>query len=428
MNFRAILDKQKMTIFQWTVVVMTTLMNFLDGFDVLSMAFTASNIQADLNLSKVELGSLFSAALMGMTCGSIFLAFLADKYGRRPVLLSFLSLSSITMILTTFASHFYMLLVLRFITGLGVGTVLVVATSITGEFANKKYKALAISIYTAGFSLGATFAGIISGYLQTHFTWHSVFFVGGLIAFISVVIFFFVLPESVDYLISSEKHNKKLDTLAQKLQLPKSSLFQAHQAVLKESKFAIIDVFSKEYRISTIAIWACFFVAMFCFYFVTPWTPVVLKDAGMKGSQSIIVGYMITFGGVLGCLVYGLVATKIPARLLMIIIMISAVVCVLGFVYSVALSSLIFFGVFIGFWLNAIISGVYSIVPTLYRSNIRNSAIGYTVGVGRFGAICAPIVAGFLLQFGFDKQSLYLVLVLVLGVGILAASQLKERL
>ncbi len=394
MDFRAILDSQKMTSFQWAVVAMTTLMNFIDGFDVLSMAFTASNIQADMALSKIELGYLFSSALIGMTCGSMFLASLADKYGRRPILLLFL-----------------------------------VATSITGEFANKKYKALAISIYTAGFTLGATFAGMISGYLQTHFSWHSVFFAGGTIALISVIILFFFLPESIDFLVAKKPQSKQLDIVAQKLSLPQSSLVskqECDEEITHTHRFAIVEVLNKKYRVSTLSIWCTFFIAMFCFYVVTPWTPVILKDAGMTGPQSIIVGYMITFGGVLGCLVYGLIATAIQPRILLLGIIASAMICIVGFVYSTSLMALIIFGVLIGFFLNAIISGSYSIMPTIYRTDIRNAGVGYTVGVGRIGAISAPITAGFLLQFGLDKHSLYLILIPALIIGIIGVLKIRN--
>lgn len=429
MDFRAILDSQKMTSFQWAVVAMTTLMNFIDGFDVLSMAFTASNIQADMALSKIELGYLFSSALIGMTCGSMFLASLADKYGRRPILLLFLASSALAMIASAFALSFPLLLALRFITGLGVGAVLVVATSITGEFANKKYKALAISIYTAGFTLGATFAGMISGYLQTHFSWHSVFFAGGTIALISVIILFFFLPESIDFLVAKKPQSKQLDIVAQKLSLPQSSLVskqECDEEITHTHRFAIVEVLNKKYRVSTLSIWCTFFIAMFCFYVVTPWTPVILKDAGMTGPQSIIVGYMITFGGVLGCLVYGLIATAIQPRILLLGIIASAMICIVGFVYSTSLMALIIFGVLIGFFLNAIISGSYSIMPTIYRTDIRNAGVGYTVGVGRIGAISAPITAGFLLQFGLDKHSLYLILIPALIIGIIGVLKIRN--
>ncbi len=417
MNFRDLIDKNKMTKFQWSVVFLATLMNFLDGYDVLALAFTASNIKAKLNLSSVQLGYLFSFALIGMAIGSIFLAPFADKFGRRKVLMTLLTLSGFCMLFCAFTNKYYLLLMLRFLTGLGVGGVLVIATSLVSEFSNRRFRAFAIGIYTSGFSLGASFSGLTSNVLQQYFSWHSVFFLGGILAQCGIILFYFFLPESVDFLVEKRKNSKILSSIALKLNLPNSSLFPTKKDVrysTDDARLAITKILDKNHIKTTLILWLSFFIAMFSFYIITPWTPILLKEAGLSGTLSVSIGYLITLGGVFGALTYGLISSKFDMRLVMIASLLSTSLSIVAFVFTHYLPLLMFFGVSIGFWINGVISGLYTFAPHFYHSDIRNSGVGFTVGIGRIGGILAPIIAGYGLEFGFDRQDLYLFLVILL--------------
>ncbi|VTR52732.1 putative transport protein [Actinobacillus pleuropneumoniae] len=124
-NLRFAIDHGRMGVYQWAIVIMAAVMNFLDGFDVLAIAFTATNISKEFGLSKTEFGVLISAGLAGMTIGSLFLAPLADKFGRRPLLLLSVALSAIGLLLSGLATTPFVLGFSRVITGLGVGGILV---------------------------------------------------------------------------------------------------------------------------------------------------------------------------------------------------------------------------------------------------------------------------------------------------------------
>lgn len=169
MNIRQIIDQQPMSSYQWAVVVMATIMNLLDGFDVLALAFTATGIRNEFGLSGAELGSLLSAGLFGMTAGSLFLAPLADKIGRRPLLLISVSLSAAGMLGSFFAADSYSLGIWRVVTGLGVGGILVGTNVLTSEYSSKKWRSLAISIYAAGFGIGAILGGLFAVALQAEY-------------------------------------------------------------------------------------------------------------------------------------------------------------------------------------------------------------------------------------------------------------------
>ncbi|VEG82485.1 transporter [[Haemophilus] ducreyi] len=139
-NLRHTIDISPMSKYQWAIVLMATIMNFLDGFDVLAIAFTASAISQDFALTKTEFGVLVSVGLMGMTMGSLVLAPLADKIGYRLMLLIAVTFSAIGMAISAISQSYEMLGFSRVITGLGVGEILVGTNVMTSEYSSAKWR------------------------------------------------------------------------------------------------------------------------------------------------------------------------------------------------------------------------------------------------------------------------------------------------
>tara|TARA_Y100001951_G_scaffold104482_1_gene116219 strand:+ start:1638 stop:2117 length:480 start_codon:yes stop_codon:yes gene_type:complete len=138
------MNEKPMTGFQWRVIALCFLINMLDGFDVLVMAFTAVSVSAHWSLSGTQLGYLLSAGFVGMAAGSLFIAPWADRFGRRPLILACVSVAGTGMVLSSFAATPEILGMLRFLTGLGVGGLLASSYVIAGEYASKRWRGLAI--------------------------------------------------------------------------------------------------------------------------------------------------------------------------------------------------------------------------------------------------------------------------------------------
>ena len=156
------LDEKKMSVFQWWVITLCFVINMLDGFDVLVMAFTASSVAADWGLNGLRLGYLLSAGLVGMAIGSLFIAPWADRFGRRPLILVCVGVAGSGMIASSQATGPEMLAAFRFVTGLGIGGILASSYVIAGEYANKRWRGLAISLQSTAYALGATIGGLIA--------------------------------------------------------------------------------------------------------------------------------------------------------------------------------------------------------------------------------------------------------------------------
>ncbi|WGE42290.1 MFS transporter [Actinobacillus equuli] len=429
-NLRHAIDNSPMGVYQWAIVIMAAVMNFLDGFDVLAIAFTATNISKEFGLSKTEFGVLVSAGLAGMTIGSLFLAPLADKFGRRPLLLLSVALSAIGLLISGLATTPFILGFSRVITGLGVGGILVGTNVITSEYSSKKWRSFAISVYAAGFGIGAMIGGMMAKELQVAYSWHAVYFAGAAMTAVVWVVLFIWLPESIDFLTTKQPSNAKarLNQIAAKIGFGFNGEWDLPAKVeAVKTKLPISQLFSDKYRRSTLLLWLSFFAIMFSFYFISSWTPALLKEAGMTVEDSINVGMAISIGGAGGSLIYGLIASRWQARMvLMLFTVLSAIAIVVFILSSSALGVAMAMGVVVGALVNGCISGLYTINPATYDADIRNTGVGWAIGAGRAGSILAPTVAGMLLDGGLAKQDLYIAVAGVMLLSTLALAFKRE--
>lgn len=199
---REALDNGPMTRFQWTAIGVCVLLNTLDGFDVLVMAFTGKTVSSEWNLNSGTLGLLLSCGLIGMAVGALLVAPWADRIGRKPVILGGLALAAAGMLLSAASQNWQQLGLLRIITGIGIGAVLASSNVIAGEFASRRWRGLAVSLNSTGYAVGATVGGLASVTLIDHFGWHSVFLAGGIATVVVIPVVMFLLPESLDFLIT----------------------------------------------------------------------------------------------------------------------------------------------------------------------------------------------------------------------------------
>lgn len=408
MDLRHSIATSRMSGYQWLVVSLAFLLNMLDGFDVLSLAFTAKSIAAELSLNGKQIGFLLSAGLFGMAIGSIGLSPLADKFGRRPLLLAATAISALGMLLTYFSHSVNAIAVSRVITGIGVGGILTCTNVLSSEYANNKWRNVAIAYYAAGFGIGAMLGGMSAIMLQDHYGWRAVFLTGAVLSFLALVLLFFILPESVDFLMSKRPPQAlaKLHKIAQKMGL--SGDWQLPEANLGKQKVSVLRLFEPDYLRNTLLIWLAFIAISAAFYFISSWTPALLESAGMPKTQSQSMGMAISIGGTIGSFLFGFVASRFSARQMLMSFAIASAIAVSAFVFSKILVLSLILAVLIGGLINGCITGLYTINPSLYAPEFRSTGVGTAIGIGRIGSIVSPMLAGELLDRGWEKGNLYL--------------------
>lgn len=426
MNLRARIDAAAMTPYQWMVVALCVLLNCLDGFDVMAMAFTASSLSEDFSLSGSELGVLLSAGLVGMAVGSLALAPIADVIGRRPLILISVGLATVGMLLSAAAPTAVLLGLARVVTGLGVGGILASTNVIASEYASSRWRGLAIGLYTAGYGIGATLGGVAARAMLTDLGWRSVFVAGGVATGAALVLLLVLLPESVDFLVQRrprqavERINRILGRLGHTA-VTAETLAATPRATTRHRSGNPGVLLSPDLRRSTLLIWVAFLATMFGFYFVNSWTPQLLVTSGLSEADAVTAGMMLALGGTAGSVLYGLVASRLDSRLVLIGFTVLSAVTMVVFITSTALLTVaLVIGVVVGALINGCIAGLYTITPAVYGAEIRSTGMGWAIGIGRIGAILSPMLAGRLLDSSWTPVNLYVGAAVVVAISAVA--------
>lgn len=426
MNLRARIDAAAMTPYQWMVVALCVLLNCLDGFDVMAMAFTASSLTEEFALSGSQLGVLLSAGLVGMAVGSLALAPVADVIGRRPLILISVGLATLGMLLSAVAPSAVLLGLARVVTGLGVGGILASTNVIASEYASARWRGLAIGLYTAGYGIGATLGGVAARGMLADLGWRSVFVAGGVATGIALILLVVLLPESVDFLVQRrprqavERINRILGRLGQPA-ITSDALEAAPRPTARHRSGNPGVLLSADLRRSTLLIWVAFLATMFGFYFVNSWTPQLLVTSGMSEADAVTAGMMLALGGTAGSVLYGVVASRLDSRLVLIGFTVLSALTMVVFITSTALLTVaLIIGVVVGALINGCIAGLYTITPAVYGTEIRSTGMGWAIGIGRIGAILSPMLAGRLLDASWTPVNLYVGAAVVVAISAVA--------
>jgi benzoate transport len=408
-----------MTTAQVTVVILTVLMNAMDGFDVLSIAFASPGIAKEWGIAQTALGVVLSMELIGMAFGSVLLGGVADRIGRRPTTLACLAVMAVGMLGATTAGSPVQLSIWRVFTGLGIGGVLSAINAVVAEFSSKRRRAFAISMMVIGYPLGGTFGGMLASRLLATYDWRSVFYLGATATGILLPAVFFLMPESVHWLTRKQPANALQRINAALAKLGHTGVSSLPPAEDDGRKRSVADIFSPALAVTTMLVTAAYFFHIVTFYFILKWTPKIVADMGFAPSSAGGVLTWANFGGALGGAVFGVLTARFGLKALSIVILALTSVAVAIFGRTPAdLVTLSYLAAIAGFFGNAGISGLYSIAAYAFPTHVRATGTGFVIGVGRGGAVLAPIFAGYLLETGARLPTVGL----VMGLGSLLAA------
>ena len=422
------INSRRMSLFQIQTVFMCTLINMLDGFDVLVMSFAAASVSSEWALTPYQLGILLSAGLFGMAIGSISLGALADKLGRRKLVNICLVIVTAGMFASAYSQSQEQLLAFRLITGIGIGGMLATLTTLVSEYSNESSRGLCIGFLQSGYPLGALLGGIVSVYLINSFGWRSLFVFGGSLSLIMLPFVFWKLPESLDFLLfrRNQEDKLKIQQILTKLKIGTSEFLSTTKK--DEKKVAWISLFSADFRANTLYLWTCYFLLMFSFYFVVSWTPKLLVDAGLTTGQGISAGVYLQAGGLVGAISLGLLGFKFRVPSLTSVFFACGIAAMFFYgLVELSLVSLMLVSGVMGFFLIGAMIGLYTIAPSVYPANIRVSGVGLAIGIGRLGAIIAPLAGGLIVNSGYSTDQIFVIFSIPLILAALAVYKIRLR-
>ncbi len=417
-----IIDREKLSPFQWMVFAFGFLVFFCDGLDTGIIGFIAPKLIEDWGISKPALAPVMSAALVGMCLGALFSGPLADKFGRKGLIVTTCILFSVFTILCGFASTTHELMLYRFITGLGLGAAMPNISTLVSEYMPVKRKAFLTGLAGCGFMLGISFGGVLSAYLLDHFGWEIVIMIGGIIPLVLAVILFMKLPESVQYLVKINQHERARVILSQ---IEGQLLNPTAKLSLGESQTEIIEspvkVLWAGYRWNSISLWACCFTSLLVFYLLTSWMPTILKTAGLSTQQFSLITAIFPFGGVIGAIIMGWYMDKInPTK----VVKYAYLIAVLFFIIAgLVHSNVLLLGITI-FLIGALLVGAQSSLLPLaamtYPTSCRAVGVSWMHGIGRTGAILGAFYGSLIFSYELGLAQIFFVLAIPAAISFFA--------
>jgi benzoate transport len=396
---------------QIIAVGVTFLLNALDGFDVLSISFASPGIASEWGIDRAALGIVLSMELIGMAAGSVFLGGLADRIGRRKSMLGCLVVMALGMIMATTVKGLVDLSIWRVITGLGIGGMLAAINATAAEFSNHRRKHLCVSLMAIGYPLGVVFGGTIAAQLLKTQDWRSVFYLGATMTTICIPLVYFLVPESVHWLTQKQPHgaleriNRTLKRMGHAAVAALPSI--AHHAGKRKGN----DIFSSRLIMTTIIVTAAYFLHVTSFYFIIKWVPKIIVDMGFVASSAAGVLVWTNVGGAIGGAILGILTLRYNVKTVTMAVLVMSSIMIVIFGRTPAdLDKLSLICAAAGFFTNAGIVGLYAIFAHAYPTHVRASGTGFAVGIGRGGAVIAPIVAGFLFEGGIELPTVALIM------------------
>jgi len=357
--------------------------NVVDGFDVLAVAFTGSAIMAEWHLSPALLGTIFSAGLAGMMLGSLFIAPLADRYGRRPVSLACMATMSLGMFAAAGAHTPVHLITARLLTGLGIGGVLAALNTVVAEIAPPARRNTILAVFSAGYPLGSVLGGLLAIGLVSSMGWRVVFVGGGALTALALLINAFTLPESA--------------APAARIRLFGGAFFRT--------------LFGGANRSITLAYCAAFMLHMLAFFFILNWTPKLVEAMGFTAEQGNGVTVVINLGSLLGPLFFGWLADRLGlfrmARYYFLLFAASIVLLglappVLPVLYAAALLA--------GLAMAGAMTSLYASAPVIFPAPVRAAGTGLGIGIGRLGGTLGPMLGGAAIGAGMGRVPLHVIM------------------
>jgi AAHS family 4-hydroxybenzoate transporter-like MFS transporter len=431
----AVVDRAKFGSLQFGVTALCFVIAMLDGFDTQSIAFVAPRIAEDWGLTPAAFGPIFSVGLLGLTIGAFVLSPAADRFGRKAIILISTAIFGVFALLTATATNLEHLLIYRLLTGIGLGAAMPNIIALTSEYAPQRLRATLVTVMFCGFPLGSTIGGLGSTWLIANWDWHSVFVVGGVLPLLLLPVLYFMLPESVRFLVARDAPESRIAPIVKRIDPDASTqafiqgLKDEHSSAAKG--FSVFQLFREGRAPVTGLLWVAFFMNLLVMYFLVNWLPTLLKGAGLPLSLAILSTSTLNLGGVVGAIALGrLIDKRSPYIVLGAAYAASAVfIAVIAF-GGVNLTVLLIGAALSGFGVVGAQIGCNALAASVYPTAIRATGVGWALGVGRIGAIVGPLVGGMLLAAAWSPQNIILMAVipaLIASVAVLVLGGVRKK-
>jgi AAHS family 4-hydroxybenzoate transporter-like MFS transporter len=419
------IDQSPLAQRHWTIFGVCILVAMLDGWDTQSIGIVAPRLAGELVLNDTQLGALFSSAQLGATIGALLFGWLADRFGRRPLMAGAASVVAMFTTLTALVHGYADLLGVRFAAGVGLGGAIPCALALASEYAPARIRATVVTVVFAGYPVGAAIGGLVNAWLVASADWRTVFYAGGILPALTVLAILLLVPESLQFL-QAHGFTARLAATLERMGLRADPGEPASvQVATPRPGASVFRLFTAGMTMSTPLLLAVYLFSYAQTKVISAWFPTLLHSAGQSLSMGAIALAVINVGSAIAAALSGGLIDRFGAAPTLVPALGASAASLLLFGFFPA-GTLAVYGlsVVVGVGCGIGTSGAHALAVRAFPSAVRSSGLGLGLAVGRSGQVVSPLMLGLLLSAGASRASIYLAIAALPAAAALAASLL----
>ncbi len=430
-----LIERQPLSRFTIGLIVVSWLVTFFDGYDMLVISFTSKYLTHDFHLTKLMLGNVFTAATFGALIGSMLFGYIGDRIGRRRAILISTAAFSLMTCAVALAQDYPQLVGLRFLNGVALGGAIPLVWALNVEFVPRRFRARVVTLIMLGFGFGSTCAGPLARLLIPHYGWQGVFWFGGGASLASTLLLLAYLPESLRFMtIRGAPPARIIATLKRMspaLVLPAAPRFVVADEAARKERFRPAHLFRDELRWITPLIWLAFVASSLSTYFLTSWGPLILEDMGFGADRAAWLSAGNSLCGAIGGLaIMGFTDNK-GSISVAVMPAIAAPLLLIAGLAPMGLGVFLVLSLILSLFLGGGHYAIQSIIGTFYPSTLRANGSGWAGSVAKIGSILGPLIGGLVLSTNLPLRNTYALLAVcpaVFGVCVLSIGLIDRKM
>ncbi len=391
-DVQALLEARPVGGRQMTVVVLCGLVALLDGLDLQSIGLAAPSIMGQLHIPPPAFGAVFSAALAGLAIGAFSLGPIADRVGRKRVLIAATLCFGVFTLATATAADLQTLLIYRFLAGLGLGGAMPSFISLACEYLPRRLRPGVVSLLWAGFPLGGVVGGLLGSRIIPAYGWPSIFIVGGVIPLVLGVVLSVVLPESIAFLLASGAPAQRIAATLKGVVGTLPPGVQFVRPATRAEGVPIGQLFQSGRAIGTALLWVAFFSGFMVLVINSSWVPLLLRGVGIEIGRSAVALAIFNFGSVIGSGAAGALVARFGVMAVLPVSFLGSAVSFAAIGYAAPdITAVTVAEAALGLFLGTASSALIVLAAMSYPTAVRSTGVGWSMGMGRVGSFVGPL-------------------------------------
>jgi AAHS family 4-hydroxybenzoate transporter-like MFS transporter len=406
------IDHGNFTYFQKMIYVLAALAIIVDGFDGQMIGYAIPLIMKEWGTTRAAFSIAVASGLAGMAIGSLSAGVLADKFGRKPVLIASILLFGTSTMLIGLSTDVQSIALIRFFAGLGIGAALPAATTLTAEFVPMRHRTMAVTTAIVCYPAGGMLAGLAAAQILPNQGWRVFFYFGGGVAITFALLLYFTLHESPKFLARQSSRWEELRGLLQKMAQDVSQIKKfTDGVVITARKGHITELFLAGRAFDTSWLWLAFFMIQLSIYSAYSWLPTMLATEGLSPAMSGMGLTAYNFGGIFGAILCAAAINRFGSRRPMVFWAAMSAVTAFGLklVNITATPETFLWGLgFHGLFVTALQCAMFALCAHIYPTEIRTTGAATAMAFGRIGAFVSAFAGAAMITAGGSNAYLNL--------------------